>query len=389
MKNPNWEDYRPYASTEAQAKAVEAMIQHGSQRPAAKALGINRSGLRSRLEAVEKKAARQGFAPDYEHHHAAPPGYVLKGSSTLYDGTGEKKLQWIKTDQDKAQELELAKQIYADLAKGIKRLPPLKEPKKVNKDLLNLYPVTDAHIGMCAWRKEGGADWDLKISEEVIIDAFRRMVHRSDPAERCIIGQLGDFLHFDGLIPETPRNRHVLDADGRYPKVVKTANRIMRTIIDDALRHHQFVHLVLAEGNHDESSIVWMREMYESLYENEPRLTVDPGVSPYYAVQHGNTMLGFHHGHLKNDKSLPSFFAAEHGPMWGACEYRYAHTGHRHCDAQTADEFGGMLVTRHPTLAARDAHASRHGYSAQRNVSSTTYHQEYGKWSGQTVVPIK
>lgn len=387
MAKVNWESFLEFANTDLQKSAVSAMVKEGTQRKAAEALGISRGGLRSHLEQVEKLAARRGYAPHHEHNQTIPEGYTMRGSSTLYDENGEKRLQWIKTDQDKAQELELAKLIYADLSKGIKRLPPIKEPKQVDKDLLNLYPVTDAHIGMMAWHLEGGADWDLSIAEEVVIDAFRRMVARSDAAERCIIGQLGDFLHFDGLLPETPRNRHVLDADGRYPKVVKTANRILRTIIDDALRKHRFVHVILAEGNHDESSTVWMREMYESLYEKEPRVTIDPGVSPYYAVTHGSTMLGFHHGHLKTDKALPGFFAAEHARMWGETTYRYAHTGHRHCDAVTADETGGMLVTRHPTLAARDAHASRHGYSSQRNVSSHTYHREYGKWSGVTVVP--
>ncbi len=32
-------------------------------------------------------------------------------------------------------------------------------------ELLNLYVLTDVHIGMKAWREETGADWDLNIAE--------------------------------------------------------------------------------------------------------------------------------------------------------------------------------------------------------------------------------
>ena len=167
------------------------------------------------------------------------------------------------------------------MAQSVKRLPALKEPSRWDEDLLNLYPIADAHLGMLAWRREGGRDWDLSIAEEVITDGFRRAVARSEKAERCVIGQLGDFLHFDGLLPVTPTNRHVLDADGRFPKIVSASIRIHRALIDEALRKHQFVHLIVAEGNHDPASAVWLRELLLALYEKEPRLTIDDSPLPY------------------------------------------------------------------------------------------------------------
>lgn len=381
----NFESLLPFCGTEAQTAAIKACIEHGSQRKAAASIKIHRTTLQDTIRRVELHAAKQGWSPEHDLTKPAPEGYHLKGSSTLYDEDGSVKMQWVKTEKDKALELELAQGIYREMAKQVKRLPALKPPKKCDEQLLNFYPITDVHLGMLAWHREGGRDWDLSIAEEVVTDAFRRAVIRSDKAERCVIGQLGDFLHFDGLLPVTPKSKHVLDADSRFPKVVSASIRIHRALIDEALRHHHKVHLIVCEGNHDPASSVWMRELLLALYENEPRLTIDDSPLPYYAYQHGKTMLGFHHGHLKKQTSLPGYFAAEESKMWGNTEFRYAHSGHFHSE-ETSDA-RGMHVTRHSTLAARDSHSSRGGYSARSNMTATTYHRDYGRWSFVDIVP--
>ena len=35
---------------------------------------------------------------------------------------------------------------------------------------------------------------------------------------------------------------------------------------------------------------------------------------PYYAIEWGKTLLGFHHGHLRKNEQLPALFAA-----WCVC----------------------------------------------------------------------
>lgn len=374
-----------YCESETQTKTLQALIDHSSQRKAAKAINLSRSAIQDCIRTVRKNAARQGWAPEHGLTNPAPEGYHLKGSSTLYADDGSVKLQWVKTDKDKALELELAQSVYKEMSQSVKRLPPLKEPKQCDEDLLNFYPITDLHVGMLAWHREGGRDWDLSIAEEVVIDAFRRAVTRSDKAERCVIGQLGDFLHFDGMLPVTPTSRHILDADGRFPKIVAASIRIHRALIDEALRRHRFVHLVVCEGNHDPASSVWIRELLLALYEKEPRLTIDDSPLPYYAHEHGKTMLGFHHGHLSKQESLPGYFAAEQPEIWGRTKYRYAHTGHLH--SEKTEDRTGMHVTRHSTLSARDAHSSRGGYSATSNMQATSYHRDHGRWSFVDIKP--
>jgi hypothetical protein len=377
-----------FAVTGRQKEIINACIKEGGQNAAARKLGLSTGTVSDSLKVVRRHAALRGYDPTNDAVHPVALGQALKGITTLYDSEGGIKHQYVKSDRVKGFELEIAGQIYTEMSKTVKRLAPRKAPTKVDTDLLNLYPMTDAHIGMMAWRKEGGRDWDLKIAEEVLIDAFMRMIERSDPAHKCVIGQLGDFLHFDGIIPVTPMSGHVLDVDGRYSKVVDVAIKVMRHTIDAALSKHKEVHVVIAEGNHDIASSVWLRKLVAALYENEPRLTVNASERPYYVYQHGKVMLAFHHGHLKNDSLLPGLFASTESKMWGETDYRYGHTGHKHSDMKLArSDTNGMLVTRHPILGAKDSYASRHGYDALSNVTATTYHKEYGEWGSITVVP--
>jgi hypothetical protein len=139
------------------------------------------------------------------------------------------------------------------------------------------------------------------------------------------------------------------------------------------------------EGNHDEASAVWLRQMFAALFEKEKRLTVNDSELPYYVHQHGEVMLAFHHGHKIHNEQLPMLFAAQYSALWGATKKRYAHCGHRHHIDEK--EYSGMLVTQHPTLAARDAYAARGGWISERAASLITYHDKFGQVSKTIVCP--
>lgn len=59
--------------------------------------------------------------------------------------------------------------------------------------------------------------------------------------------------------------------------------------------------------------------------------------------------------------------------------------GHNHHTFEK--EYRGMTVMQHPTLAARDAYASRHGYVALRQASAITYHKSKGQVARIIVSP--
>lgn len=371
--------------TVRQLELLQAVKQYGSYRAAARALGVNYSALPQAVEAVKAKAALAGYAPGHDWTHPVPPGFMARGVSTYYNKDGKPSGQWVKAHVDPDQRERIIRDAVTALMQDAPRVGPVASPLAVAEHLCNVITLTDAHVGAYAWGKETGADWDLQIAEGLIGAAVEHLIVASPPADTCVIAQLGDFLHQDGLAAVTPTSGHNLDSDSRFSKVVQVAVRILRRGIDGALARHKRVVVLMAEGNHDIASSVWLRHLFSLLYEREPRVTVIDSELPYYVHQHGKTMLGWHHGHLKKFDQLPMLFAAQFPRIWGETTRRYVHTGHMHHKHEK--EHSGITVIQHPTIAARDAYAARGGWVADREMTAITYHAEFGQAARTTVTP--
>lgn len=319
--------------------------------------------------------------------NTVPEGFHVKGVSTLYDENGNVKIKWVKTNAEK----DAAIQAILDVVEEYEApaIPKISKPKKSDKDLCTLYTITDFHLGAYAYAKETGDDWDTELAEKVLINAFTDLMSGSPDSETAIFAQLGDFLHWDGMDAVTPMSGHLLDADTRFSKLVELAIDVCVQVVGMLLKKHQYVHVIMAEGNHDMASSVWMQKLMRKLFADNPRVTVDDSEFPFYAMQHGNVMLGFHHGHKVKNQNLPTLFASEprFRKMWGDSIYTYIHTGHYHHTEQTMSETGGAIVERHPTLAGRDAYAARGGYVSWRAARAITYHAEYGESYRVSKVP--
>jgi hypothetical protein len=346
----------------------EAVATHGSKAAAARALNIPVTTLKDRL------------AAELEGRN-----YIITGRSTLYNQEGEKVAEWVKESLDQKRAEEARQAALEALQEKLPRVAPTKPPKAVNDDLCNLYTFTDYHLGMLAWHREGGEDWDLQIAENTLLAALSAMIAQSPKAHTAIINIQGDFLHTDGKIPITPAHGHVLDADTRYPKIRKAAIRLIRHLIRMALETHSDVHVIIAEGNHDEEGSGWLADSFTVFYECEPRVVVNDSALPFYVFEWGKTMLGVHHGHKVKNEQLPLLFAAQFPETWGRTKRREIHCGHRH--HRDEKEYNGVTVVQHPTLAARDAYAARGGWIADRAAQSITYHREFGQVGRVTVSP--
>lgn len=372
-------------ATPTQAKYLEATNEHGSMRKAARVLGLHHTTVSDAIERLKMHAAQNhGYAPGHFESGTAP-GFNM-GKVTVQRGpSGEVERTWERQSPDQERQAEARRAAFEAMSSDLPRLKPVKAPVKTIDALCNLVVFTDYHAGQLSWHKEGGADWDLKIAEQMLLSSFVHMVAAAPKASACVLCLQGDFLHTDGLLPLTPGHKNVLDADGRFSKIVATAIRVIRRLIEYALAKHETLHLIICEGNHDEASSMWLRHMFKALFENEPRMTVNDSELPYYVHQHGECMLAFHHGHKINNEQLPMLFAAQYSEMWGATKKRFAHCGHRHHVDEK--EYAGMSVTQHPTLAARDAHASRGGWISDRAANVITYHKRFGKVAQTVVCP--
>lgn len=312
------------------------------------------------------------------------PGYFM-GKVTVQRGPEGVERAWERQHPDDKARAELMQAALEAMVLDLPRVDPIPAPTSTASSLCNVYTLTDCHMGMLAWHKEGGADWDVSIAERTLTGCFEHMVSSAPRARVGVIAQLGDFLHSDGLVPVTPSSGHVLDQDGRFSKIVTAAIRVLRRVVNFALERHEQVYVLMAEGNHDMASSVWLRAMFRALYELEPRVVVIDSELPYYVHQHGETMIGFHHGHMKKNDDLPLLFAAQFPRVWGSSLKRYCHTGHRHHAEEK--EHSGMTVIQHPTLSARDAYAARGGWVAERQATAMTFHEKFGLVARNTVTP--
>lgn len=371
----------------AQKKITDEQLQE-ELNAGTKIIDISRKyGISDRVIRIRKaKLAKKGVGHGRDVSHLVPDGYKIKGTSSLVDEFGNTKLQWVKTDTDAERQVELMKAVIEGMKSEITPVVPVKAVRTKRDDkLLNLYTVSDFHLGMLAWADESGDDWDMKIAEDLFSRWFDAAFQKAPDAGTGVINLLGDFAHFDSLVAVTPASGHALDADTRYQKLVRYMIRMVRRVVDMALVKHKNVRLLIVQGNHDESGMIWLAEMFSTLYDNEPRVFVDTSPDVYKMVQHGKTTLFFHHGHKARFDAIEPVMIAKFRKAFGESVYSYAHVGHLH--HQKIVESRNMIVEQHRTLAAKDAYASRGGWMSGRSANVITYSAEYGEVARLTISP--
>lgn len=317
------------------------------------------------------------YRPDPGALQPIPDGYMAKGVSTLVGPDGSIKSQWIKTTADMERQRELQLAAIDAMAADLPRVAPRKAAGAWRTDLLTVYPIGDPHVGMLSWPEETGEDWNLDIAKQVHCDAMAALVAAAPSTETAVVVNLGDALHFDSLEAKTPRSGHMLDADGRYAKIIDVAIATMRQCIESALTKHKAVHVICVPGNHDETGGMWLARLLAIAYEREPRVTVDtsPGLFAYYRF--GRVLLGVHHGHTAKPDKLPGVMACDRAKDWGEAEHRHWLTGHIHHESRK--EYAGVTVESFGTLAAKDAYATNGGWRSSRNMQAIVYHAEHGE----------
>lgn len=385
---PDYLALLPYCETRVQERYLRLLDKNRTVKQAAEEAGVSERACLAALARIRKLAAKQGWSPEHDMTRTVPEGFQVKGVSTYYDEDGKPRGQWVKSAIDREQQERLAREALDAMCEQIKPARIVK-PKKLARDanLANLYICTDYHLGMKAWAEQTkDDDWDISIAEDLLVKYFQYSIMHSPQAEQAVFAQLGDFLHWDGVLGAvTPLSGHNLDADTRYEKLVRVAIRVLRKVQHMLLQKYERVHIIHAEGNHDLTGSVWLREMFSALYENEPRITVETSPDPYYCFEWGLTSLFFHHGHKKKLRDLDHVMAAKFREVFGRTKYSYCHAGHLH--HEKSYESNLMVTEQHRTLAAPDAYASSHGYLSGRTAPAITYHKEYGEVSRLSVSP--
>lgn len=377
-----------FVETETQRRIVEAVIEHGSHRKAAKALNVGHSSVDQAIMRIRKIAARQGYAPGHWESGVAP-GYEM-GKVTIQRRNEDGTFRW-ERQHPELEELKLKLEAAVEAAK--EQIPPaalqkLHNPKGIRYDLCTQYTVTDYHIGMQAHAHESdgtGDDWNLEIAEEMLVSAITHLANKAPASGLGLLCLLGDLAHFDGPDAVTPTHRHPLDAAARQRAMVKVIVRAIRRVIQVMLLKHKQVRVMVVEGNHDLSSTPWLREILLVHYENNPRVEIIDNDLPYQATEFGVNFIGLHHGHKKKKENLPILFAALFREIWGRTKKGIINTGHYH--ESNEKDHPGVRVVQHSTLAAPDSHSTRGGWVTNREMVTIHYHEKHGPIGRDIVTP--
>jgi hypothetical protein len=358
----------------ATPERVQSLAQNAQLDPRDKSGNLGKAESDTRPDGSDDPRANPAL-----HYPEAPPGYHLRGASTLVNAKGHKVQQWIKTAKDpNARKLD-------ELLEAIRSLPdtfreahkPCPPPEHSDSDLLCVYPLGDVHLGMHAWRKETGADYNLKVAEQLHGAAIDHLLGAAPSASQALIVNLGDFFHADNSQNRTLRAGNRLDVDTRWSKILRVGLGLMRRLVNATLRKHERVRVICEIGNHDDHSAIMMALGLEGFFERDERVEIDTSPDPFHWHRFGKNLLGVTHGSEAKPAALPGIMAATKALDWGQTRHRYWYTGHIH--RETVWEAPGCVVESFRTLAPRDAWAHRAGYRADRDMRCDVLHREHGR----------
>lgn len=385
-------------SLEEMRQTVELIGQHGTIAAAARAADVPVSTLKSRYYEAKRAAERGAFGtdpvipgfriskvtttprgdfiqqqPERGPAFELPDGHRIKGVSALVDGDGREVLKWVKTGEGELS-LDAITRAMREAFTDVPRSELTPPPSQSMSDALTIYPIVDWHVGLLAWAEECGENYDLKIAQSVILDAMRNVIAAAPPSRRCIILGLGDLMHFDGYEHVTTKSGNFLDGDGRYPKVLGAAARMVIETIDLALLKHEKVLVRMNPGNHDTRSTVAINLALSMRYEGHARVTVDDSPSYFWWHRFGKNFFGATHGDKAKMKDLPLVMAHDRPHDWAASTHRRIYTGHIHHERRI--EEGGVIVLSMRTPVVKDAYHSFNRWRSGRSVYAETFRED-------------
>lgn len=383
-------------------KVIEAYNEHGSQRKAAKALGMSRRSFRRYLDQgnahgyeadpgfkvtkVSKTLNKKGevlqksvvtkLAPTEDHQ--TREGKIAR-RSTLYGADGSVVAEWVIRKPEDQQVDDYLKALDDHFVKDTVRLsaPPVLQSDFSEEDLA-LFMSIDEHLNVKLVSDLCDEEYGLEEAVTLIMDKFKRLVSRTNKTKKALFVNLGDQFHSNDHMNVTPQSKHVLDSDKSFWTLSGAAIDLNRQKIEYLLNYYDELEIHGVGGNHDIDAQGWLFRCLHIAYENENRVNVKFYPDEAMVYQHGNTFLGFHHGHRLKPDVMAGAFADRYNTEYGNTQMRYLHSGHIHHDSEK-DLWGGFKWHSHRTIAPKDWYSKSHGYITRQSMKSYVYNVEEGE----------
>ena len=243
-----------------------------------------------------------------------------------------------------------------------KSLPPVKltEYKYAHGSYMLELPIMDFHLGKLAWSAETGADYDLKIAEQLWRGTITELLGKAAAFGRPeqILFPIGqDFFHFD-TPTTTTTNGTQLDSDTRWQKMFTRGVALLVEAIEQC-RALAPVKVLWIPGNHDTvlsyAATVGIAQRYSSAGD----VAVDLSPTPRKYVRYGRNLIGFAHGEDER-KRIEGLMQVEAAQDWGKTGWREMHMGHLHTE-QTVEK-NGIVFRRISSVTAPDAWHTENGF---------------------------
>lgn len=251
--------------------------------------------------------------------------------------------------------------------RGPRKAPAVRVPDETAPGTWQVLVIADPHFGKYSWRGTTGyEDYDLNIAQQHVLGSAIELMERADhtyrPTRRTI-AFLGDVFHYD--TPQgTTTGGTPLERDGRMPKMVDIGTDTIMEIITWSSSTAD-TDVLFVRGNHDEALTTFLQKMIATVFEDDPRVTVDRSHTHRKYLYHEGTLLGFTHGD-KAKKHLAAIMPHEAKEHWGNSTYYEFHTGHTHAMkaewARPVETIDGVLVRVAPAICPPDDWHSDHGF---------------------------
>ncbi len=225
--------------------------------------------------------------------------------------------------------------------------------------------VPDLHSGLLAWRKETGADYDVKIAKDYFFKAIYDITDRckGKKLKKILFVLLGDLIHIDNNNQTTTKGTFQ-QSDGRLEKIVETTEDMLIdsiTILGD-IAPVEVIHL---KGNHDEITGYMLIRAVANAFRKDNNITFDTDPNPNKYRKIGVNLIGWCHGDMPK-KNLSNWLQQEARVEFGQTLFSEVHVGHAHVqetrEYKQTEEGKGVIVRQLPALCNSSYWEHQQGY---------------------------
>lgn len=385
--------------TEELSAVAEAVERLGSQKKAARELGLSRRALQRRLyeyrktsdSFLESQAETTGFDAEKVNH------YWVKTKEGSFHVKKDTEIDYNQLREDFLNEA-------AEYAPKYKDLPAFN--KEQNSKNLLVIDIADIHFGKLSLSEETGQEYNLDIAADRVREGVMKLAYKANAhgIDRIVFVLGNDALHIDNPFRKTTAGTPQ-DTDGMWWSAYKVAKKCYIAAIEELAKFAP-VHLVFNPSNHDYQSGWMLADSVSSWFTNHPNVECKDGslsIAHRKYIQYGDNLLGFTHGDGAKESDLPNLMQYEARQVWGQTKFAYWHCHHLHVKDRKAygkqnyriekDHIGVTVLNsgreRDPTNSvfveivrspsSADPWHNRNGYLGAAAVECFMYHETNGQ----------